>query len=268
MLRLLRSPWLAAVLAAAAGPAGAAAGDMAPLPGAERFRTVAPPAEDSDTVAVAAYRLDVRPVTNQEFLAFVTRHPEWHRGSAPALFVDENYLAHWAGPLTLGGAAGPEQPVTHVSWFAARAYCQARGKRLPSWAEWEFAAAADEHQADARDKAQWRQRILAWYSETGGSVLADVGGRPPNFYGVQDLHGLVWEWVEDYNALLVSADNRSQGGADKLQFCGAGALSMEQKENYAVLMRVAMLSSLEGRDTTRNLGFRCATDAITREQGK
>ena len=72
------------------------------------------------------------------------------------------------------------------------------------------------------------------------------------------MHGLVWEWTEDFNALLVSGDNRVQGGADKLEFCGAGAATMEEKENYAVLMRTAMLSSLEGNATTRNMGFRCA----------
>jgi formylglycine-generating enzyme required for sulfatase activity len=74
------------------------------------------------------------------------------------------------------------------------------------------------------------------------------------------MHGLIWEWVEDFNALLVSGDNREQGGADKMQFCGAGAATMEGKENYAVLMRTALLSSLRGSDTTRNLGFRCAYD--------
>ena len=51
--------------------------------------------------------------------------------------------------------------------------------------------------------------------------------------------------------------DREQGGADILQFCGAGAITMEEKENYAVLMRVAMLSALEARHTTRNMGFRC-----------
>jgi formylglycine-generating enzyme required for sulfatase activity len=75
---------------------------------------------------------------------------------------------------------------------------------------------------------------------------------------VQDLHGLVWEWTDDYSSLMVSSDNRNQGDADKLKFCGAGAISMRDRDNYAVLMRVAMLSSLQGRDATANLGFRCA----------
>jgi formylglycine-generating enzyme required for sulfatase activity len=58
--------------------------------------------------------------------------------------------------------------------------------------------------------------------------------------------------------MLVSGDSREQGGADRLKFCGAGAIAMDDTENYAVLMRVAMLSALEGADITSNLGFRCA----------
>jgi sulfatase modifying factor 1 len=58
--------------------------------------------------------------------------------------------------------------------------------------------------------------------------------------------------------MLVSSDSREQGDPDSMRFCGAGALSMEDRENYAILMRVAMLSSLEAHDTTGNMGFRCA----------
>ena len=224
------------------------------------FRSVLPPIEGVAEVEVKDFILDGRPVTNQEFLAFVTRNPEWRRGKAGSLFADENYLVHWAGPLTLGDDAGGQQPVVNVSWFAARSYCESQGGRLPAWYEWEYVAAASDVERDARNDPAWRQEILGWYSQTGGKTLPDVGRNAANVYGVQDMHGLVWEWVEDFNALLVSSDNREQGGADKLQFCGAGAATMEEKENYAILMRTAMLSSLDGRDTTRNMGFRCAHD--------
>jgi formylglycine-generating enzyme len=43
-----------------------------------------------------------------------------------------------------------------------------------------------------------------------------------------------------------------------MKFCGAGAMTMEQKENYAVMMRIAMLSSMKASYTTANMGFRCA----------
>ena len=200
-------------------------------------------------------------MTNADFLSFVRVHSAWRRDRAPGLLVDSQYLAHWSGPTELGAPARPSQPVTHVSWFAAKAYCEAQGARLPTWYEWEFAAAADENSPDARRDAAWRQRILDWYAHPSAAPLADVGHSPANFYGVYNMHGLVWEWVLDYNALLVSNDSREQGGADRAKFCGEGALSAADRENYAVLMRIAFLSSLEANYTTANLGFRCAVEA-------
>jgi formylglycine-generating enzyme required for sulfatase activity len=74
---------------------------------------------------------------------------------------------------------------------------------------------------------------------------------------VRDLHGVVWEWVDDFNALLVDGDSRTGKDPDKLKFCGAGAINLQDRENYAVLMRVALLSSLNASDSTNSLGFRC-----------
>lgn len=222
------------------------------------LRTVLPLAQDHDLVTVADFELARTPVTNAQFLAFTREHFKWRRGLAPPIFADRNYLQHWAGPDRLG-SADPRQPVVNVSWFAADAYCRAQGARLPTWHEWEWAAAADERRADARADPAWRQRLLAWYAQTGGA-LRQVAASPANVHGVHDLHGLVWEWVEDFGALMVSADNREQGDPDLMKFCGSGALTMEQKENYAVLMRIAMLSSLRASYTIANLGFRCAKE--------
>jgi formylglycine-generating enzyme required for sulfatase activity len=236
------------------------AGDdaFARIPGAT-FASVLPVAKDNKDVTIPAYQLARTPVTNAEFLEFVKANPRWLRGRAAKLFVDDGYLKHWAGPAQLG-AAEAAQPVVHVSWFAADAYCAAQGARLPTWHEWEWAAAADERVADARKDPVWRQRMLDWYAETG-TVLPRTGRGPANVHGVQDLHGLVWEWVEDFGGMMVSGDNREQGtDPDLMKFCGAGAMTMEQKENYAVMMRIAMLSSLKASYTTANLGFRCAKD--------
>lgn len=253
------------LLAIATGCAGAqpvAAGDA---PG----RFVAIPAGSYTSVLkldevgiqqqVPAFELMANPVTNAQFLAFVQDFPDWQRGNAPSVFVDEGYLANWAGPLD-PGEAGADRPVTQVSWFAALAYCEAQDARLPRWSEWEYVAAADETRRDARADPAWRERILGWYSRSSRDGLPAIGKDPANAYGVQDMHGLVWEWVEDFNAMMVSADNRTQGDPDILKFCGAGAISMADRENYAILMRTAMLSSLTAESTTRNLGFRCARD--------
>jgi formylglycine-generating enzyme required for sulfatase activity len=235
----------------------AQAGEFVPIPGGE-FRSVIPEAEGDNHVAVADFLLQEVPVTNAEFLRFVLHNPEWQRGTAVSLFVDDQYLSTWAGAISLGPKSSPQQPVTQVIWFAANAYCEWQDARLPSWYEWEYVAAANDSMPDARVLPEWRQTILSWYSKSGGDPIDDVHNGPANYYQVHDIHGLVWEWVDDFNAFMVTGDNREQGGADQLQFCGAGAITMEEKENYAVLMRVAMLSALEARYTTRNLGFRCA----------
>lgn len=225
------------------------------------FNSVLPSGSAAPAVHVEHFVMDRKPVTNAEYLAFVVTHPQWRRDRIPTLFADGDYLSQWAGAESLGASAQPGQPVTRISWFAARAYCEAAGGRLPGWYEWEMAAAADERQPDARQDARWQARILDWYGQPASHPLAHVGRGPANYYGIQDLHGLVWEWVDDFNALIVSGDSRDQGDPDKLKFCGAGALSLKDRENYAVLMRVAFLSSLEARSTAHSLGFRCAAGA-------
>lgn len=234
----------------------AAAAEYVALPGGT-FASVLPADGKAAAAQVAPFRLRTELVTNGEFLAFVKAHPEWRRDKVAGILADARYLTQWAGADELGEQALPRQPVTRVSWFAAQAYCESEGARLPSWYEWEFAAAADASRRDARSDPAWRENILGWYSRPSNAALPAVGGTA-NVYGVRDMNGLVWEWVDDFNALMVASDSRQQGDPDLLKFCGAGAISLQEKENYAVLMRIAMLSALKAADTTNNLGFRCA----------
>ena len=238
--------------------ASLAGGTYVRIPAGE-FTSVLKYEDNKGKQKMAAFEMMKQPVTNAEFLAFVRKNPQWQRGKAPKVFAEpKHYLSHWQAPLILGAKVKPQQPVTQVSWFAASAFCEAQNARLPTWNEWEYTAAADTKRRDARSDPAWRESILSWYSKPSNTPIADVGKTPANIYGLQDLNGLVWEWTEDYSAMLVSADNRNQSDPDKSKFCGASALSMEDKENYAVMMRVAMLSSLEAVNSTSNLGFRCA----------
>jgi sulfatase modifying factor 1 len=244
---------LAGLLCGAALSVNAA--EYVPIPAGEFISVLSSGNSISIPIKVAPFSMRTTPVTLGEYLAFVRAHPEWKRGSAPAVFADSSYL-HQLDKQHNSPAGSANRPITSVSWFAAQAFCENEGGRLPSWYEWEYVAAADEKHADARRDPAWRARILSWYSQSSSKPPATVGGSP-NYYGVRDMHGLVWEWVDDFNALLVSADSRNQGDPDQLQYCGAGAISLQDRENYAVLMRVALLSSLDGADTTDNLGFRC-----------
>jgi formylglycine-generating enzyme required for sulfatase activity len=184
-----------------------------------KFESVLPPAAGVKEVSVADFHLDRSPVSNAQFARFVQAHPQWRRNQVAALFADTEYLSHWSSPFEPGEQI-LDQPVVRVSWFAASAYCEARGARLPTWYEWEYA------------------------ETTNAADLA--------------LHDVSWEWVEDFAGMLVTGDNRQQSDPDSLRFCGPGGLTMEHKERYATLMRVALLSSMQARYTGPAMGFRCA----------
>ena len=80
----------------------------------------------------------------------------------------------------------------------------------------------------------------------------------PNDYGVYDLHGLIWEWVEDFNSGLVTGESRADSSLDQAAFCGSGGLNAANFEDYAAFMRFGLRSSLNGSFSLANLGFRCA----------
>ncbi len=213
-------------------------------------------------VDVEAFDLDTYPVTNGEYLEFVRRVEKWRRSKVPPIFSDAGYLGHWSGDLDPGpgGGVGNRSPVTNVSWFAAKAYCASVGRRLPTLEEWEFAARASEDRTDAVDDPAFRERILSWYARPTGETLPPVGSTFRNVYGVFDLHGLVWEWVWDWNSVLVTGESRADVAVDKQLYCAGAAAGATDLSDYAAFLRYAMRASLEARYTVRNVGFRCAAD--------
>ncbi len=210
-------------------------------------------------VQVAPFLLDEHAVTNAQYLAFVTATARWRRSSVPRLLAEPTYLSHWAGDLDLGTSA-PQTPVTQVSWHAARAYCSWRGQRLPTEAEWEWAARASATAADAATDPVFVERILGWYARPR-QTLPPAGRGEANVWGVRDLHGVVWEWVEDFGASMVASDDRERDGRFEDRVCGSGAIGAGDPSNYATFMRFAFRSSLRASFAMARLGFRCATDA-------
>ncbi len=241
-------------LEAAEPPAG-----MAAIPGGV-FKPLFRSVTDASEIRLLPFLLDVCPVTNEEFLEFVRANPRWQRSAVKRLFADEGYLKNWAGDLELGTNVPARAPVIHVSWFAAKSYAQWKGKRLPSTAEWELAAAASRTQANGEKDPEFRKALLNWYSTASESQLSDPSRLPANYWGVHALHGLVWEWVADFSTSMVTGDARSDSGLDRQLFCGSGSVSARDPNDYAAFMRYGFRSSLRADYCVHNLGFRCAKD--------
>ncbi|MFC5526922.1 formylglycine-generating enzyme family protein [Rhodanobacter ginsengisoli] len=240
-------------------PFAAKAADYVRIP-AGQFESALAIAGHAAKPRLAAFSMRSEPVTNAEFLAFVRQHPEWRRGQVPSLLAGAGYLSQWQGPLEPGESILPDQPVTQVSWFAARAYCGSEHARLPNWYEWELVSAADVARADARRDPARNQDLLSAIQGASGHLPGVIGTRPANVYGVRDLNRLLWEWTGDYAAMFPNADARVPGSVTDLALCGGSALAFADKNQYALMMRVAALTALSPADTAPRVGFRCVRD--------
>jgi len=215
------------------------------LMGSEGFYPEEAPVRE---VAVDAFAIDRGPVTVAQFAEFVeatgyvtvaerppsaTQYPD----ADPSLLVEGSIVFHpTPGPVPLNdpgqwwayvpGASWrrpwgpesdnserPEHPVTHVAFEDAEAYAAWAGKRLPSEAEWEYAARGgrdgsafawgDQEQPNGELMANFWQGEFPWRN-TGAKRwrgTSPVGLFPANGYGLHDVTGNVWEWTTDYFAL-------------------------------------------------------------------
>lgn len=146
-------------------------------------------------VKIRSFYLDKYEVTNEQFKKFALTHPQWQKDKVATGMQNGKYLADWTG---IDYPAGKDNfPVVNVTWYAAVAYCQAQGMRLPTEAEWEYAARGGQH-----DKAfPWGDampdRSRANYAASGFGHAVAVGSYPPNGYGLYDMAGNVWEYLAD-----------------------------------------------------------------------
>src|SRR5262249_36537981 len=148
VFRLADSAW--AEESTPAGMVAIAGGVFKPM-----FRSLT----DAKEVVVAPFDIDALPVTNERYLEFFRQNPRWRRSAVKRLFADESYLRNWISDFEPGINAPAAAPVTFVSWFAAKAYAQWKGKRLPTIAEWELVAAASTTQPDGEKDPQFTKQL-------------------------------------------------------------------------------------------------------------
>jgi formylglycine-generating enzyme required for sulfatase activity len=112
-----------------------------------------------------------------------------------------------------GQSDSPSRPVEQVSWNTIQNYLSATGMRLPTEAEWEFACRAGTqtpfYNGSTDDSTVG---TLAWYASNAGNQTHAVGGKAANAFGLHDMLGNVWEWVNDgYDTYPSSAQTNPTG---------------------------------------------------------
>jgi formylglycine-generating enzyme len=250
------------------------------------------------SVTVGPLRVTATTVTNAQFAAFVdatgwvtdAERYGWSfvfggllpddfpdtRGVAAAPWWRQIFEADWRRPEGPHSSVDEraDHPVVHVSWNDAVAYGEWAGGRLPTEAEWEFAARGgldqqpfpwgDELEPGGEHRMNvWQGTFPSENSEADGWYgTAPVRAYPPNGYGLHEVTGNVWEWCADWFA----ADAYQRGGAAH----PTGPPSGEHKvmrggsylchASYCRRYRVDARSASEPDSSAGNVGFRLVRD--------
>lgn len=145
------------------------------------------------TVHVDTFYIDKYEVTNGQYKKFVDANPQWQKRRIPSNFHNGKYLDLWQD-----NTYPPDKenhPVVYISWYAAMAYAKWTGRRLPTEAEWEYAARGGLVGATF----SWGDDITPTMANYGGELgdTKPVGYYPPNGYELYDMTGNVMEWCLD-----------------------------------------------------------------------
>ncbi len=146
-------------------------------------------------VDVKSFRMNRCEVTNRQFQDFANENAEWRPDRIDPTQHNGSYLKHWSGGRFPRDAA--DKPVTYVTWHAAVAYAASLGKRLPTEAEWEYAARGGLADPEYPWGDQFPTPQLANFSDSRKDGVVAVGSYEPNGYGLFDMAGNAWEYCLD-----------------------------------------------------------------------
>ena len=203
------------------------------------------------TVCLSSFEMDIHEVTNGEYKACEDA------GICEVPYRSDGYTR----PTYYGDPAYDDYPVAYVSWVKAEAYCAWAGKRLPTEAEWEYGARG----GLANNRYPWGNEVSgsdANYWNSGDPEDNDTNAvmiYPPNGYGLYDMAGNVFEWVNDWFGLEYyseSPENDPQGpetGADRV--IRGGSFYYDCPYTMRVADRGWVFPEYWG---DVSLGFRCA----------
>lgn len=207
-------------------------------------------------VFVDPFFLDKSVVTNAEYRKFLISNPQWQKHNVTPDKVDGDYLNLWNGldfPAELQDYA-----VINVSWYAATAYAEWIGKRLPTEAEWEFAAGGKNH-------TKWSHgdifiAELYWYNIKTDPIGYPTKQLTPNNFQLYDMCGGIWEWTRDYYTVEYYHEAPKHNPINTKYSEYRALRGGSQHFDTSYYLRCAVRGSNTPVSCHEDYGFRCAKD--------
>ena len=189
------------------------------------------------------------PVTNLEYRKFIKNDLRWHKIKIKKIFSDINYLLHWDEKFF---KFYQNSPVVNVSWYSCNSYCKLYNTRLPTIDEWEYISYKDFHQNN-----NYIQEILNWYTKPNKLFLISRESIVNNLFNIYGINGIIWEWVQDFNSIVIIGSDSEGGDLEQVLFCGTASVNSVDPTDYVSFMRFSFRSSLQAKYNISSLGFRC-----------
>jgi formylglycine-generating enzyme required for sulfatase activity len=206
------------------------------------------PDEPLYRIDLPGFWLDMKEVTNNDYQRFVLARPAWAKGAVSTSLADRSYLLHWTGSEFPVG--DDEKPVAYVSWHAARAFAEWAGKRLPTEAEWEFAARA------GAATAYWWGDDFSGARANNTQDLWRVGREQArNKWNLYDMLGNVSEWT---SSLYREYSSRNDGHEPASSTPGDRVHRGGGFSSNPTFLRAANRMKAPPETVADNIGFRCA----------
>ena len=207
-------------------------------------------------VEVDEFWIDKCEITNYQYLLVLARHPFLRKSTFPRKYHDGNYLKNWKDDL-IPELRSELKPVTNISWYAARHYCNFIGKRLASEAEWEMAARSGGKEKYSFDGGVDFLPDYGWFRENSGGMIHTTAQKLSNPNGLYDIHGNVWEWVYDWFSVYSNDNASNPQGPEMGKYRVMRGGSWSDPAEY---LRSAMRRDALPTSTFNNVGFRCAVE--------